>query len=218
VRSNSRRTRKTGRNFNTEAAGIAARAIADDSVRDFDHARRYAQDVLGRDAKQAEPSNLEIHRALIEHLSLFEYDNQLERVSRLRRVAQRAMEMLADFNPRLCGPVWSGTATEATPIALHLISDETEAVTRFLLGRRIDYELVEAWFSFPKDRTPRPLPQFEVMLGGEAFDLSVFPERGAWHHPLSALDGRPVKRVSLSTLTGTIESAILFPDSTTAAI
>ena len=46
-----------------------------------------------------------------------------------RRAALRAMHWLSQFEPRLVGPVLSGTATAHADIQLHLFADRPEYVT-----------------------------------------------------------------------------------------
>ena len=191
---------------------VAARAIADDSAGTFDQARSFAARALGLDAKSAQPSNLEIHQALVGHLSLFAYDRQSALLSRLRTAARGALECFAIFQPRLCGPVWYGAATQSSPITVHLISDETEAVTRFLLERKIPYNLTDGHFRFASSNPPMRMPQFDLVLAGEQFELPVFPHSGPWRHPLSALDARPIKRVGMRELEVVIQSGLTFPD------
>ena len=207
-----RRHQTSSRSSRLQVAAVAARAIADDSAGNFDQARNYAARALGLDGKSALPSNLEIHQALVGHLSLFAHDRQSALLSRLRTAARGALEYFAIFQPRLCGPVWYGTATQSSPITVHLISDEIEAVTRFLLERKIPYTLTERHFRFASSNAPTRMPQFDLVLAGEQFEFPVFPHSGPWRHPLSALDARPVKRVGMRELEVVIESGLTFPD------
>ncbi len=195
-----------------EVAAIAARALVDGSARDYDDARRRALRESGVEGKRATPDNQEIHRAVVDYLELFHGAAQRSLIARLRATALRGLAFFACFGARLSGAVWDGTASAATPISLHLFSDEPEAVTRFLLERGIDYELGEVLLRFPGTRAPQRVPQFAVELGGEVFTLTVFPSGGACRHPLSALDDRPVKRVGERELSTVIASGELFPD------
>ena len=106
---------------------------------------------------------------------------------------------------------WYGTATESTPITLHLASDEPEAVTRFLLERRIPYHLVDRHCRFPRGDAA-DMPCFEVEIAGEAFDLVVFPTAGSRRMPLSSLDDKPVRRVAAAELGALLDSGQLFTD------
>ncbi|MGE0484686.1 MAG: hypothetical protein AB7Q81_11145 [Gammaproteobacteria bacterium] len=194
-----------------EFAVVAARHLAAGEADDFDGARRRAARDLGLDERRDAPDNRSIQRALAEHLALFERDDLGRRLMRLRGAALRALDALTQFEARLVGPVWFGTATAATPITLHLASDEPEAVTRFLLERRIPYHLVERHCRFARGEEA-DMPCFEVEIDGEAFDLVVFPTGGSRRVPLSSLDDKPVHRVTARELVAVLESGQLFTD------
>ncbi|MEQ8231559.1 MAG: hypothetical protein RKL32_07575, partial [Gammaproteobacteria bacterium] len=164
--------------------------------------------VLGRDA----PDNRAIHAALVDYLGLFRRAAQEQRITRLRRAALAGLELFAPFAARLCGPVWYGTAAEHDPIQLHLTSDEPEAVTRFLLERRIPYHLGESLLRYPGQVAPHRTPCFEIELDGELFELSVFPASGPWRQPLSSLDERPVRRVGRRELAELLDTGTLFAE------
>ncbi len=195
-----------------EVAAHAARAMIDGSACDFSAARRRALRDLRVDGQGAVPDNLDIHREIVAYLDLFHRSEQTELIVTLRRAALRAMALLEAFEPRLCGPVWYGTAVVGTPISMHLFSDETEAVTRFLLEHKIDYRLTAAGFRFARGKAPRETPCFELALGDAMFELAVFPHHGRRQAPLSALDDKPMRRVGRAELERVIEAGILFPD------
>ena len=109
----------------------------------------------------------------------------------------------------LVGPVLYGTACEFTPISLHLRCDEFEAVTRFLLERRMSYELVDGQLRMAGLAGPQRVAQIELSLYDEAFELTVLPA----HHsrqPLSAIDGRPMQRADLAALEALLDSGEVF--------
>lgn len=195
-----------------EVAAIAARILVEGGARDFEDARRRALRELGTVGRRDVPDNREVHAALISHLDLFQREAQAQRMRRMRRAALEALELLAPFAPRLCGPVWYGTAGEHTAISVHLACDETEAVTRFLLEQCITYRLDEVAFRFPGGIGVRRMPQYRVERCGEVFELSVFPEGGARSRPLSSLDDKPVKRAGVRELESLLESGCLFAD------
>ncbi|MEQ8663405.1 MAG: hypothetical protein RLW62_21520 [Gammaproteobacteria bacterium] len=195
-----------------ELAAIAARALADGSARDFNSARERAARELGVALGRDAPDNRAIHQALIDYLGLFQRVAQERRIARLRRAALAALALFEPFAAKLCGPVWYGTAAEHDPIVLHLTADEPEAVTRFLLERRIPYHLGESLLRFPGQPSPHRTPCFELELDGELFELAVFPSSGPWRQPLSSLDERPVRRVGRRELAALIDAGTLFVD------
>ena len=195
-----------------EQAAVAARALADGSARDFNDARERAARELGLASGRDGPDNRAIQQALVSYLGLFRRAAQAERIARQRRAALAALELFEPFAARLCGPVWFGTAGAHDAITLHLTADEPEAVTRFLLERRIPYHLGEANLRFPGQAAPHRTPRYELELGDELFELSVFPSSGPWRQPISSLDDRPVRRIGRRELAELIASGELFPD------
>lgn len=195
-----------------EIAARAARWLATGAARDFDAARARVRDELRLSSRHDLPDNLTIHRALAEYLALFQAAPLAARLQRLRRAALAALTRFASFDARLCGPVWYGTATPDTIVTLHLLSDETEAVTRFLLEQRIIYHLGEAPCRFRGPVATRRMPRFDIDYGGCPCELLVFPTRGIFHHPQSTLDHQPVRRVTAPELEALMQSGRLFAD------
>ena len=198
--------------INSQVAAIAARLLCDGDDPDFAAARQRAHLELGLQAGVSSADNLAIHRAMVEYLGLFHHQAQAQLIDRMRRAALQAMTLLSAFSPRLCGPVWYGTAAAGSTVNLHLCSDEVEAVTRFLLERRIEYRLDEQPFRFSGAKVSRTMPVFDVTLGGEWFELAVFPSSGQYRLPISALDRRPMSGASAAELAATLDNNILFPD------
>lgn len=192
-----------------EIANHAARLLVDGGVIDFDSARRKAQRELGAEQSRDLPDNLELHRAVIDYLRLFHGARHAERTAHLRNVAHKALRLLAPFQAVLVGPVLYGTACEFTPVSLHLRSDEFEAVTRFLLERRMSYELDETQLRVSGLAAPQRLPQILLSLYDEAFELTVLPAHNS-RQPLSAIDGRPMQRADVATLDALLDSGEVF--------
>ncbi|MGR8918666.1 MAG: hypothetical protein ACU85V_03530 [Gammaproteobacteria bacterium] len=187
-------------------AAVAARMLADDAARDFADARSRAMRELGIDDRRTGPDNMEIQRALIDYLGLFRAAEQAALIDRLRRVALKAMRLFEDFEPRLCGAVLYGTATASSPIIIHLAHDESEAVTRFLLDRGIDYQLGHASRRFPGSKAVRDVPLYATRLGGELIEFLVFPRGGPLRRPLSDLDNRPQRGATIPQLEALIDA------------
>lgn len=192
-----------------EVANHAACLLVDGGVIDFDSARRKAAQELGAGQSRDLPDNLELHYAVIDYLRLFHGERHAARIAHLRNVAFKALRLLAPFQPVLVGPVLYGTACEYTPISVHLRCDEFEAVTRFLLERRMSYELAETQLRMSGLAGAQRLPQVVLALYDEPFELTVLPA----HHsrqPLSAIDGRPMQRADLAALEALLDSGEVF--------
>lgn len=198
------------RHTRAEIAARAARHIVDGSAADFETARRKAARECGAEGARDLPDNLELHRAVAEYLQLFHGAAHDARIMRLRAAALAAMEFFAPFEPRLTGPVLFGTACEHAAIDLHLASDEVEAVTRHLLERRRPYELGERVLRVAGVDGMQRLPTFGLELAGEPIEALVLPVRGGLRVPLSALDGKPVKRAGLAAVRALLDSGQTF--------
>lgn len=193
-----------------EIANFAAKLLVDGAAPDFETARRKAARDLGYGNSRDLPDNWEIHCALAEHLSLFGGDKHRRHIARLRQAALKAMAVFTDFAPRLVGPVLYGTACAHDDIALHLHSNEVEAVTRFLLERRVRYELTEIQSRVSGNAELVRLLAFKIEMFGELFTLVVLPAHGV-RVLLSALDGKPMRRLAADGLRTLIESRQTIP-------
>src|SRR4249919_3559496 len=85
-------------------AAAAARLMAEDGLEDFALAKRKAARQLGAEDTQSLPKNEEIEMALRAHQSLYQGEEQRERIQYLRQRALEAMRLLERFRPYLAGP------------------------------------------------------------------------------------------------------------------
>jgi hypothetical protein len=124
-------------------AAVAARIMAEDGIEDFATAKRKAARQLGAGDTQSLPNNDEIEAELRIYQSLYQGDEQRDRVRYLRSQALAAMEELAQFNPYLTGPVLKGTAARYADIDLQVFADSGKELEIFLLNRNIPYQTSE---------------------------------------------------------------------------
>jgi hypothetical protein len=175
----------------------AARLMFEHGVDDYGFAKRKAAERLGAGEYAVLPKNSEIDAALAEYQRLFAHDTHADTLAEQRRAALDAMLLLADFEPRLVGPVLSGTATPHQEISLHVFSDTAEAVSIKLLDDHIQYRVAEHRVKMNADRVLQyPAVQFSVF--DHPVDATVFPRDGIRQAPLSPTDGRPMRRASAS--------------------
>ena len=127
----------------TRIAAVAARIMAEDGIEDFAMAKRKAARRLGAGDTQSLPNNDEIETELRLYQSLYQGEEQRERVRYLRSEALAAMEQLADFKPYLTGPVLRGTAGRYADIDLQVFADSGKDLEIFLLNRKIPYQTAE---------------------------------------------------------------------------
>ncbi|MFL6714425.1 MAG: hypothetical protein ACJ8LN_16090, partial [Sulfurifustis sp.] len=109
-------------------AAEAARIMAEEGVTDFQMAKRKAAARLNLSEVRNLPGNDEVQAALSEHLRLFHHAETARHADRLRHIAVDAMQFLSEFEPRLVGPVLSGTVTATSDIQLHVSADAPEQV------------------------------------------------------------------------------------------
>jgi hypothetical protein len=126
-------------NLRRQLAYIAARMIAEDGA-DYATAKRKAASQAGLADVNILPDNQEIEEALREYQELYQKDEQPAHLRRLREVAVRVMREFEDFRPALVGSVLSGTAGQFSDVNLQLFTDDSKALTIFLLNKRYRFE------------------------------------------------------------------------------
>ena len=175
----------------------AARVMAQSGNRNFLQAKRKAAEQLGISDARHLPSNREVEDALAAYQRLFQAERQAGELQRLRRTATEAMRFLADFAPRLVGPVLEGTADAYSEVNLHLFSDSIEEVGHFLRERGIPAVLSERRLRLALE-TYFSQPEYRFVAGGVPVALTVFDGPSGRHAPLSPVDGRPMRRAALA--------------------
>lgn len=173
----------------------AARIMREQGVDDFLQAKRKAAERLAVTDASILPRNTEIEAALVAHQRLFASDRHEAALAALRRSALEAMRLMADFQPRLVGPVLSGTASPHSEINLHLFSDTAEAVSLRLAERGVPHEVLERRLRYERERTVT-YPALRFVAGQQTVDAVVFPLDGIRQSPSSPVDGRPMRRAS----------------------
>jgi hypothetical protein len=179
----------------------AARLMAEHGIQDFLVAKKKAAERYGVVEGSVLPKNTEIEAALVARQRLFGPKQHQHSLDEQRRVALAAMRLLRAFEPRLVGSVLSGSATEYADIQLHVFSDNPEAVFLHLMDSRYDYEVFERRLKMQSDRQVS-VPAARFDLGAETVEAFVFPLDGIRQAPVSPVDGRPMRRATLSEVEG----------------
>ena len=174
----------------------AARLMAEGGIRDFHQAKLKAAHRLGITDDASLPRNREIEDALREYQRLFQHDSG-EVLHERREAAAQALEFFAAFDPRLVGPVLEGTADARSPVALHLHSDDPDAVTRFLDQHGIPAEPRSRRLRLDRQRDGE-FPVWLFSADELAFDLTVLPTGILRQAPLSSIDEKPMRRATLA--------------------
>ena len=174
----------------------AARLIVDHGIRDFRVAKTKAAERLGINGRGALPGNAEIELAVSDHLSLFGGDAHASHLAQLREAALTAMDLLAEFSPRLVGPVLQGTADHNSAVNLHVFADSPEAIALELHARGYDCRPYERRLKISRGKGARPetFAGYEFRLEHAAVQATVFPVDGIRQAPISPVDGKPMKR------------------------
>jgi hypothetical protein len=184
----------------TAVAQEAARLMAEHGIQDFHLAKRKAAERYGVAEGAALPSNTEIEAALLSYQRLFGGEHHASSLREQRGIAVRAMRLLEKFDPRLVGPVLAGSATEFTDIQLHIFSDSAEAVYTHLIDRRFEYEVFERKVRMNPDRIIG-VPSVRFAIVESMVEAFIFPSVGIRQAPVSPVDGKPMRRATLTEVT-----------------
>lgn len=175
----------------------AARIIAEQGISDYGQAKRKAAARFGVAEAGVLPSNAQIEASLAERLRIFEPEEHVERLRLLRVLALELMRWLAPFEPRLVGPVLTGTATANAVIELHLFADAPETVAHYVAERGIKLRDFQKRFRLSAKETSS-VPGYSINASGETVLLMTFPLIGLRQAPLSPIDQRPMRRAALA--------------------
>lgn len=152
-----------------EIAALAARMMAEEGVTDYGFAKRRAARRLGLPESGASlPTNAEIEAELRLWQSLFQDDEQRERLRAMRLAALDLMDKLRHYDPWLTGGALDGTAGRYSELDLELYPQESaKDVEIFLLNLGIT----------PEHREPRRLASPPVPEAILTFDWQDVPVR-----------------------------------------
>ncbi len=192
----------------------AARLMIEHGHEDYGIAKRKAAERFGVTDLAVLPRNTEIEEALAEHHRLFDPQAHASSLSEMRSAALEAMRMLEGFEPRLVGPLLSGTATAHNDITLHLFADTPESVAMQLMDRGIRHEVAERRFRTQRDEV-EAFPSLRFTAGGHEVDATIFPRDGIRQAPPGPVDGKPMRRATLAEVEAIIEgdAPLHFPES-----
>lgn len=181
-------------------AALAARLMAEDGIADYGLAKRKAARQLRAPETEALPNNAEIEAELRAYQSIYQKDEQRERLLEMRKTAIEVMRLLEPFRPYLTGPVLDGTAGRYAEIELEAFPDSGKEVEIFLLNQGIRFEQTE-----PR-RGGAEVP--ECVL---TFDWNDFPVRLSLYDPdaeraQKRRNGRISERARLSSVEALLEA------------
>jgi hypothetical protein len=184
-------------NLRQAIAQEAARLMIEHGHEDYGAAKRKAAERLGVTDQAVLPKNTEIEEAIAGRQRLFEAEAHASELAGMRAAAAEAMRLLAPFEPRLVGPLLTGTATAHAAIALHLFADTPEAVSLALMERGIPYVVGERRFRAQRDEVAS-YPEVRFSAGDHEVEAVVFPKDGIRQAPPGPVDGKPMRRATLA--------------------
>lgn len=174
----------------------AARIIVNHGVRDYRVAKQKAAERLGVNGRGSLPGNAEVEAAIAERLQIFGGEAHDNLLRLMRTAAISAMAVLADFSPRLVGPVLAGTADENSAVNLHVFADSPEMIAMEIDNRGIQFRAYERRLKTRRGQIEM-YAGFEFSHCNETVQATVFPVDGIRQAPMSPVDGRPMRRVDL---------------------
>ncbi|KAF0166704.1 MAG: hypothetical protein FD157_652 [Rhodocyclaceae bacterium] len=169
-------------------ACAAARLMAEEGIGDYGTAKRKAARSLGATEAEALPTNDEIETELRAWQSLYQEDEQRERVHDLRSTALEVMQLLAEFNPYLTGGALDGTAGRYSAVEIDLYADSSKDVEIALLSHGISYDTMD-------NRRIGLDAQLRLEWNDLPVLLSVFPPAAERQQPKNPHGGRGRQRV-----------------------
>ena len=173
----------------------AARIIVDHGVRDYRVAKQKAAERLGMSARGSLPGNAEVEAAVADHLQIFSGSSHEDLLRLMRTAALSAMELLAEYSPRLVGPLLTGTADENSAVNLHLFADSPEMIAMDIGDMGIQYRPYERRLKSRRGQVEM-YAGFEFNHQNETIQATVFPIDGIRQAPISPIDGKPMKRIN----------------------
>jgi hypothetical protein len=180
-------------------ADEAARVMMEQGIGDYSTAKRKAAERLRLSQLGALPSNRQVEQSLLERQRVFEPEEHELRLERLRRIALMLMDELGDYEPRLVGPVLTGTATINAVVEIHVFADSPEEVGGVLARCGRSARSVERRVRWRRN-TSSAVPSFRLTVRAADVLILVFPPHGIRQAPLSPVDQRPMRRARRSEI------------------
>ena len=187
------------RQMRLRLAQEAARIIVESGSHDFLLAKRKAAHHLGAHDTRQLPSNQEIEQALIEYQRLFRSQTQPQLLRQLREIALQAMHFFVEYEPRLVGPVLSGTADVNSTVTIHVFTDTAENISFILMEHRIPFDVTDKTLRIGIDEH-HVFPVYRFIANGTNIEVIVFPVSKRQPIPFSSVDGKPIQRANMAAV------------------
>ena len=148
----------------------AALLLYTSQEKEYKQAKKRAAETLGA---RVLPSNLEVAEELDRIAEERESASRKEMLLRMRREAHEIMEALEEFNPRLVGSVWRGTARQNSDIDILTFSQDHLQVLKQLRKHNFEAESSE-WRSVTKEGRKEASFHIHILLpSGDEVEVAV---------------------------------------------
>ncbi len=185
----------------TLIAQEAARLMVEHGIRDFAVAKKSALSHLGLNANDTPlPRNQEIALEKQSLVDLFYSQSTSDHLHTLHQTAHQALIMLSPFSPYLVGEIVENHANQHSPVTIHLYDVSVEQVELFLHERSLPFRHEEVQLKISRSHH-HSYPRLSFLAGEIWVEIVVLPLERLKSPPLSPLDGRAIKRVSLKRFT-----------------
>jgi hypothetical protein len=189
-------------NLRRSIAAKAAQLMAEDGIDNYGLAKRKAARALGASESESLPTNEEVEAELRAYQTLYQEEEQPERLRELRQIALEVMELLDDFRPYLTGGVLDGTAGRYSEVDIELYADSGKDVEISLLSHNISYEIAESQRQGPDS------PEIRLRLDWNDIPviLAVYPIQAERQQRRNPHTGRSHARAKASTVAELLSS------------
>ncbi len=178
-------------------ANEAARLLYEEGYRDYFLAKQKAARRLGCVTdKSNQPTNQEIHQALLERRQTLATQKENVHLQEMRKVVLEAMEFLQAYSPMLVGAVADGTAGIHSPATIHLFASTTEEVMFFLGDNKIPFQTQERNVRIRGKQTTYPLLRFYA----DDFEIELVVFEESTPAPVSPITGKAMQRWSVNAV------------------
>jgi hypothetical protein len=190
----------TSSHLRRSIASTAARLMAEEGFTDYGAAKRKAARSLGASEGEALPTNEEVETELRAWQSLYQEDEQLERVHDLRTTGLEVMQLLAEFHPYLTGGALDGTAGRYSAVEIELFADSSKDVEIALLSHGISYDIMDNRRAGVDAQLRLDWNDFPVLI-------AIFPPVAERQQPKNPHGGRGRNRVRAEAVIELLRSA-----------
>jgi hypothetical protein len=190
----------TSSHLRRSIASTAARLMAEEGFTDYGAAKRKAARSLGASEGEALPTNEAVETELRAWQSLYQEDEQLERVHDLRTTGLEVMQLLAEFHPYLTGGALDGTAGRYSAVEIELFADSSKDVEIALLSHGISYDIMDNRRAGVDAQLRLDWNDFPVLI-------AIFPPVAERQQPKNPHGGRGRNRVRAEAVIELLRSA-----------